>query len=291
MLISSLRIKNLFQGWLFLADFIPANNNSLSEMILLPWFHPCQQKFSPKDDSSLLISSLRIKIFSQGWFFPPDFIPANKNSPPEMILLPWFHPCRQKFSHKDDSSLLISSLTIKIFSQGWFSPVNLSSSLKLCDLKFHQRAIPRTWVPRRCYHVPIYINPSRYDTCTLNNSILAQKGYGYPDDGYFSLKLMDISRGSYIRNPKSHKLNNWAKILKIRSENISSKKIPLLSVSERRGISCIHINTVPSDSFGSGNDTVRFRRFIPSGSRHPPLQTVRALPLPRGDRRSNPDWK
>ena len=33
-------------------------------------------------------------------------------------------------------------------------------------------------------------------------------GYGYPDDEYFFLKLIDVSRGGYVRNPKSHKLKD-----------------------------------------------------------------------------------
>ena len=40
----------------------------------------------------------------------------------------------------------------------------------------------------------------------INNKIktLRRKGYGYPDDDYFFLKLFDISRKPYIRNPSSH---------------------------------------------------------------------------------------
>ena len=32
------------------------------------------------------------------------------------------------------------------------------------------------------------------------------QGYGYPDDEYFFLKIMDASRNNYIRNPKSHRI-------------------------------------------------------------------------------------
>ena len=41
----------------------------------------------------------------------------------------------------------------------------------------------------------------------INNKIktLRRQGYGYPDDEYFFLKLFDMSRRSYVRNPKSHK--------------------------------------------------------------------------------------
>ena len=34
---------------------------------------------------------------------------------------------------------------------------------------------------------------------------LRRQGYGYPDDEYFFLKLFDMSRRDYVRNPKSHK--------------------------------------------------------------------------------------
>jgi len=42
----------------------------------------------------------------------------------------------------------------------------------------------------------------------INNKIktLRRQGYGYPDDEYFFLKLLDMSRRSYERNPKSHKI-------------------------------------------------------------------------------------
>ena len=42
----------------------------------------------------------------------------------------------------------------------------------------------------------------------INNKIktLRRQGYGYPDDEYFFLKLFDMSRKSYVRNQKSHKI-------------------------------------------------------------------------------------
>ena len=41
----------------------------------------------------------------------------------------------------------------------------------------------------------------------LNNKIktLRRQGYGYPDDEYFFLKIFDISRKTYDRNPASHR--------------------------------------------------------------------------------------
>ena len=44
----------------------------------------------------------------------------------------------------------------------------------------------------------------------INNKIktLRRQAYGYPDDDYFFLKIMDASRKQYIRNPQSHKLSH-----------------------------------------------------------------------------------
>ncbi|MBE5858535.1 MAG: transposase, partial [Butyrivibrio sp.] len=35
---------------------------------------------------------------------------------------------------------------------------------------------------------------------------LRRHGYGYPDDEYFFLKIMDMSRKEYVRNQPSHKI-------------------------------------------------------------------------------------
>ena len=42
----------------------------------------------------------------------------------------------------------------------------------------------------------------------INNKIktLRRKAYGFPNDDYFFLKIIDISRKAYIRNPTSHRL-------------------------------------------------------------------------------------
>ena len=42
----------------------------------------------------------------------------------------------------------------------------------------------------------------------INNKIktIRRMGYGYPDDEYFFLKIFDMSRKDYVRNPKSHKI-------------------------------------------------------------------------------------
>jgi len=36
--------------------------------------------------------------------------------------------------------------------------------------------------------------------------VIRNQAYGLPGDEYFFLKVMDASRRTYIRNPKSHKL-------------------------------------------------------------------------------------
>jgi hypothetical protein len=35
---------------------------------------------------------------------------------------------------------------------------------------------------------------------------LRRQGYGYPDDGYFFLKLFDASRKDYVRNPVAERI-------------------------------------------------------------------------------------
>ena len=47
----------------------------------------------------------------------------------------------------------------------------------------------------------------------MNNKIktIRSQGYGYPDN-YFFLKIFDASRETYVRNPKSHKIQDWATI-------------------------------------------------------------------------------
>ena len=41
----------------------------------------------------------------------------------------------------------------------------------------------------------------------INNKIktLRRQGYGYPDDEYFFLKIIDASRREYVRNEASHR--------------------------------------------------------------------------------------
>ena len=37
---------------------------------------------------------------------------------------------------------------------------------------------------------------------------MRRHGYGYPDDEYFFLKVMDVSRKKYVRNQRSHKISD-----------------------------------------------------------------------------------
>ena len=55
-------------------------------------------------------------------------------------------------------------------------------------------------------HATYHISASKIEG--INNKIKTQRrqGYGYPDDEYFFLKLFDLSRRDYVRNPKSHKI-------------------------------------------------------------------------------------
>jgi hypothetical protein len=47
----------------------------------------------------------------------------------------------------------------------------------------------------------------RESILSQNNKIktIRRQDYGYPDDEYFFLKIIDGSRKRYVRNPKSHR--------------------------------------------------------------------------------------
>ena len=77
-LISSLQIRIFSQGWFFSAYFILADKNSLAGWFSLAYFISADKNPLAGMILSLLISSLQIRIFSHGWFFPADSIPANK---------------------------------------------------------------------------------------------------------------------------------------------------------------------------------------------------------------------
>lgn len=55
-------------------------------------------------------------------------------------------------------------------------------------------------------HATFHISSGKIEG--INNKIktLRRQGYGYPDDDYFFLKIIDASRKPYVRNPSSHKL-------------------------------------------------------------------------------------
>ena len=64
-------------------------------------------------------------------------------------------------------------------------------------------------------HIDGIVSHARYKISSgkvegTNNMIktLRRTAYGYPDDDYFFLKIMDASRKSYTRNPKSHKFGD-----------------------------------------------------------------------------------
>ena len=77
----------LSQGWFSSANFIPPDEFSLSGMILPCGFHPSRWNFSLRDDSPRLISSLQMKILSQRWFSPANFIYPDEIFLPGMILI------------------------------------------------------------------------------------------------------------------------------------------------------------------------------------------------------------
>ena len=54
-------------------------------------------------------------------------------------------------------------------------------------------------------HATFRISSGKIEGINQKIKTLRRHGYGYPDDEYFFLKLFDLSRTSYDRNPKSHR--------------------------------------------------------------------------------------
>jgi transposase len=53
-------------------------------------------------------------------------------------------------------------------------------------------------------HASLPISSGKVEGINQRIKTLRRHGYGYPDDEYFFLKLFDMSRTGYTRNPKSH---------------------------------------------------------------------------------------
>ena len=55
-------------------------------------------------------------------------------------------------------------------------------------------------------HATYQISNGKIEGVNQKIKTLRRHGYGYPDDEYFFLKLIDASRTEYVRNPKSHRI-------------------------------------------------------------------------------------
>ena len=55
-------------------------------------------------------------------------------------------------------------------------------------------------------HATYKISSGKIEGINQKIKTLRRHGYGYPDDEYFFLKIMDASRKEYIRNQPSHKI-------------------------------------------------------------------------------------
>ena len=85
----------------------------------------------------------------------------------------------------------------------------ISDSMDICDVTQNMhllcfRRILDEHFEGIIAHATFNISAGRIEG--INNKIktLRRKGYGYPADDYFFLKLFDVSRKPYIRNPSSH---------------------------------------------------------------------------------------
>ena len=57
-------------------------------------------------------------------------------------------------------------------------------------------------------HADYNISAGKIEGINQRIKTLRRQGYGYPDDEYFFLKLFDISRQPYVRNPASHRFSD-----------------------------------------------------------------------------------
>ena len=57
-------------------------------------------------------------------------------------------------------------------------------------------------------HATYRISSGKIEGINQRIKTLRRHGYGYPDDEYFFLKLFDMSRQKYIRNPASHRFSD-----------------------------------------------------------------------------------
>ena len=57
-------------------------------------------------------------------------------------------------------------------------------------------------------HATYKISSGKIEGINQKIKTLRRHGYGYPDDEYFFLKVMDVSRKKYVRNQRSHKISD-----------------------------------------------------------------------------------
>ncbi|MBQ3775904.1 MAG: transposase, partial [Ruminobacter sp.] len=57
-------------------------------------------------------------------------------------------------------------------------------------------------------HATYKISSGKIEGINQKIKTIRRHGYGYPDDEYFFLKVIDASWKKYIRNQRSHKIND-----------------------------------------------------------------------------------
>ena len=57
-------------------------------------------------------------------------------------------------------------------------------------------------------HATYKISSGKIEGINQKRRTLRRNGYGYPDDEYFFLKIMDMSRKKYVRNQSSHRISD-----------------------------------------------------------------------------------
>jgi len=57
-------------------------------------------------------------------------------------------------------------------------------------------------------HATYKISSGKIEGINQKIKTLRRHGYGYPDDEYFFLKIIDMSRREYVRNQPSHRIRD-----------------------------------------------------------------------------------
>ena len=86
----------------------------------------------------------------------------------------------------------------RIYSTVFSARVFIAHDIQVKLLDFHFEGI--------IVHATYKLSSGKIEGINQKIKTLRRHGYGYPDDEYFFMKIMDMSRKAYVRNQPSHKI-------------------------------------------------------------------------------------